>query len=140
MERAVAVEIRRPDIVLPLDQLHVALAQEHLLHAVYIVDVAAHHADARDVVDVFLGGLHRDLAALALQLLDDALGRLQAAFHMMDGIVGILHAELLVEDLQPRLDLPHGGVVKVLELQKVLIAAVKLGRFVLQNDIGADGG
>ena len=52
MERAVAVIIRRFDIVLPLDDLNILLPLEHFGNAVDIVDVAAHHAHARDVVRI----------------------------------------------------------------------------------------
>lgn len=125
MERAIAVVVGLSDIVLPLDQLHVALAQEHLLHAVHIVDVAADDADAGDVVDVSLGGLHRNITAFAPQLFDDAVGGLQSAFDMVDGVVRVEDAELLVEHLQPRLDLVHGRAVKVLKAKKVLIIMIE---------------
>ena len=51
VQGAVAVVVRRFDIVLPLDDLQILLALEHLGHAVDVVDVAAHDAHARDVVD-----------------------------------------------------------------------------------------
>ena len=139
MERAIAVIVRRFDVILPLDELHVALAQEHLLHAVNVVDVAAHHADAGNVVDVFLGGLHRDLQPLAPQLLDDAAGGLQAAFDVVDGVVVVADAELLVQHLQPRLDLAHGRAVEMFKLQKILIAAIELCGLIPQHDVRADG-
>lgn len=57
MQRAVAVVVRRLDVVLLFDDLHIRLPRQHLAHAVDIVDVAANDAHARDVVDVFSRGL-----------------------------------------------------------------------------------
>lgn len=53
VQRAVAVVVRRLDVVLLFDDLHIRLPRQHLAHAVDIVDVAANDAHARDVVDVF---------------------------------------------------------------------------------------
>ena len=128
------------DVVLPLHQLHVALAEEHLLHPVDIVDVAADHPDAGDVVDVLPGGVHGDGQALPAELFDDALVGFQAALHMVDGVVGVADAELLAEDGQAGLDLPDGGAVEVLELQEILVAGEEHPGLVLQHDIPPDGG
>ena len=140
MQGAVAVVVGLGDVVLPLDKLHVALAEEHLLHPVDIVDVAADHPDAGDVVDVLPGGVHGDGEALPVELLGDAPVRLQAALHMVDGVVGVADAELLAEDGQAGLDLPDGGAVEVLEFQKLLIAGVECPGLAGGRGIPPDGG
>ena len=65
-----------------------------------------------------------------MELLGDAPVGLQAALHMVDGVVGVADAELLAEDGQAGLDLPDGGAVEVLEFQELLIAGVECPRCV----------
>lgn len=58
---------------------------------------------------------------------------------MVDGVVVVADAELLVQHLQPRLDLAHGRAVEMFKLQKILIAAIELRGLILQHDVRADG-
>ena len=96
MQGAVAIVVRRFDIVLPLDDLQILLALDHLRHAVDVVDVAAHDAHARNIVDILHGGLQRQGQALLQELCRDALGGFDAAFNMVDGIACVQHVEFTV--------------------------------------------
>ena len=48
---------------------------------------------------------------LALQLLDNALRAFDAAFHVMDGIAAVAHAEFVIQNLQLGAHFTHGGLV-----------------------------
>ena len=100
MQGAVAIVVRRFDIVLPLDDLQILLALDHLRYAVDVVDVAAHDAHARNIVDILHGGLQRQGQALFQQLGHDALGGFYAALDMVDGVACIQHVEFAVQNLK----------------------------------------
>ena len=120
MQGAVAVVVRRADIVLPLDDLDVLLPLEHLGHAVHIVDIAAHDAHARDVVHAFPRRLDRQRQSLFAQLRGDAGGGLDAAFDVVDGVARVEDAELAVEHLELECELLDGGFIEVVHELKVM--------------------
>ena len=59
MQTAVAVILRRFDIVLPGDQQDVVLFEQHVRHVVYIADKGADNAYAGHIVQVCRNGLYR---------------------------------------------------------------------------------
>ena len=135
MQGTVAVVVRCFDVVLALDKLHIRLPQQHFLHAVNVVDIAAHDPNAGDVVDVLFRRFQRSRKPLALQLLQYALRRFQAAFDVVDGTAGKFDAEFVVEHLQAHLHFFYRSVIKMLKLQKLLIVPVKNSAVIAEHGI-----
>ena len=59
MQRPVPIVVWRAYIVLPFDDLNIRLALHHFRHPVHIVNVAAYHSDAGNVVDALPRRLNR---------------------------------------------------------------------------------
>ena len=120
VQRAVAIVVRRLDVVLLFDDLHIRLPRQHLTHAVDIVDVAANDAHARDVVDVFSRGLDRERQAALDELGDDARLRFDASVDVVDGVSRVEDIEFAVEDVEFQRELPNRRVIEILHDKKVM--------------------
>lgn len=112
VQALVAVGLGVGDVVLDRAHGHVVLRGEQVEQSVYVGDEAAGHAHTGDVGDLCANAVEVGLVdALAGDLLDDAVGRLQPTLHVLDGVVRVVVRELVAQDRDLRLDLAHPELV-----------------------------
>jgi hypothetical protein len=106
------VRLRLGDVVLDGADRDVVLLGEQLEQLVDVGDEAAGHPDAGDVGDLFADAVEVGLIdALARDLLDDAVRRLEPALDVLDRVVRVIVQELVPQDRDLRLDLAHPELV-----------------------------
>ena len=111
MEAAVAVGLRRADVVLHRHHEQVVLRLQVVQDVVDVLDVGDDDPQPRDVHDVLLHGLEGGALLVAPQLLEDGGDGLHARLDVVDGVPVLAQPEVLVEGLEPHLHLAHGGMV-----------------------------
>jgi hypothetical protein len=105
MVALVAVGLGIGDIILDDQHLHIVLIADHIRDLVNILLEGADDPNPRDIVDIPEHIFHRHLMSLLVQLLHDALRRLDARFHMLNGIIIQQMDKLLTEDIDLGADL-----------------------------------
>jgi len=130
----IAVRLRVLDVVSGTDQLDVVLGYQQTCDLIDVGDVGADHPDAGDIRQVLSGGFHAQRQAAAQQLVGNALGGLDPCHDQVDGVAVLRALELVIEVLELRGDLAHGGLVEVLGRQERLNG----GNHPLRQDVRRD--
>ena len=128
MQAAVAVGFGALDVVAHAQNAQVILLAKQLCNGIGIVEIGAYHADAGDIMQVIHGGLGRGRKPLAAQLLQNAVGGFDAAFHVVNGIAAVAHAEFIIQNFELGAHLAHGGLVTKTHGEKFFNGFLPLGR------------
>ena len=86
VKAAIPIGLGIGDVVLHLHDLQVVLKGKHLHQRTNVVDVRNDDAHAGDVQDVFFHGAHGYRHAVAIELVVDALRRLDARLYMVNRV------------------------------------------------------
>ena len=99
------------DIILDRDDTDITLVADHIRNPVNIGGIVADNPHARDVITVFHHVLKRRFVPVTLQLLYNALRRLDPRLDVLDRIILVHQLELPVQDIQLRGDLFQGRLI-----------------------------
>ena len=111
VKAAVSVGLGLGDVVLPLEERDIVLAQKGVGQLVDIRWVRADHAHARDIVQIFFDAVHCERITAARELFHNAFGRFEPGLDRFDGVAVVLQGKLFVQYVELCFDFHHRAAV-----------------------------